>query len=155
MISIGIDPGISGGIAVIYPDMIRVIPMPIAGKEIDVMRVVEFLPWKIDDPDILAYVEKVGAFPGQGTVSMWKFGFVTGIIHGVLRTLDIPLTLVTPQAWKKEILAGTDKSKEAAIDWCRRVYPNVNLLATPRSTKPHSGMCDALCIAEYGRRTFK
>jgi len=155
MIFVGIDPGLSGGIAVIYPDKIKVIPMPIAGKEIDVHYLVGFLPFNDLDQDVIAYVEKVGAFPGQGVVSMWKFGFVTGVIHGILRTLDIPIELVTPQAWKKEILAGTDKSKEAAIDWCRRVYPNVNLLATPRSTKPHSGMADSLCLAEYGRRTYK
>jgi len=47
MIFIGIDPGLQGGIAVIYPNEIKVIPMPIAGKEIDVTNIVSFLAFLI------------------------------------------------------------------------------------------------------------
>jgi crossover junction endodeoxyribonuclease RuvC len=85
---------------------------------------------------------------------MFKFGFVTGVMHGIISTLAIPLYLVTPQAWKKKILAGTAKDKDAAIDYCRRVYPDVSLLATERSRKPHDGMADALCIARYAQETY-
>jgi len=152
-IYIGIDPGLSGAIAIIYPSQIEILPIPIAGKEIDVSAIVHWLrTTQMDDFYPLAYIEKVSAFPGQGVSGMFKFGFVTGVLHGIFRTLEVPLYTVTPQAWKKEILAGTDKSKQAAIDYCLRAYPNVELFRTKKSRTYDSGMADALCIAEYCRR---
>jgi len=157
MIYIGIDPGKSGGIAAI--DITRqsthVTPVILSGKDVDAFAISEWIIHILKGRNnIVACIEKVHAMPGQGVTSMFKFGFVTGVMHGIIRTLGIPLHLVTPQAWKKEILAGTPKDKDAAIDYCRRVYPNVNLLATPRSRKPHSGMADALCIAKYAQETL-
>ena len=57
---------------------------------------------------------------------------------------------MTPQALKKEVLAGTAKDKQAAIDHCLSAYPGVRLMATDKSRTYHSGMADAICIAEYG-----
>ena len=152
---IGIDPGKSGGIAIIDTEInsTHVTPVILSGKDIDAFAISKWIIHILKGRNnVVACIEKVHAMPGQGVTSMFKFGFVTGVMHGIIRTLGIPLHLVTPQAWKKEILAGTPKDKDAAIDYCRRVYPNVNLLATPRSRKPHSGMADALCIAEYAKR---
>jgi Holliday junction resolvasome RuvABC endonuclease subunit len=150
----GIDPGLTGGIAIIlveddpFLQMVKVRPMPIAGKDLDLTALAELLSSK--DPTI-AVVENVHAMPGQGVTSMFKFGFVTGAVHGVLATLGIPRYLVSPQQWKKVILAGTLKDKQSAIDYCSRIFPSVSLLATPRSKKAHSGMADSLCLAEYCR----
>lgn len=154
---IGIDPGLTGGIAVLRSSHVAdVIAIPATDGDVDVSRLVKWIQQKtLYDPyiggmNVIAYIENVHAMPGQGVSSMFKFGFVTGILHGIIRTLEIPMKLVTPQAWKKQILAGTPKDKQAAIDYCLRVYPNVNLLPTERSKVYHSGMADALCIAEYG-----
>ena len=57
-------------------------------------------------------------------------------------------------AWKKTVLAGTAKDKDAAIEYCRRAFPQVSLLPGPRCRKPHDGMADALCLLEYGRRVL-
>ncbi len=148
---LGCDPGLSGGIAVLYSDhTANAIPIPATEGDIDVAHLIRWIKLIKTEDKLIAYIEAVHAMPGQGVSSMFKFGFVTGILHGVLRTLGIPLKLVTPQAWKKQILAGTAKDKQAAIDYCLRTYPNVNLLATERSKVYHSGMADALCVAEYG-----
>lgn len=155
---IGIDSGLSGGIAIIHSSNIDVIPIPATKGDIDVVELVHWIKWittpnsATEKRNAVAYIESVHAMPGQGVSSVFKFGYVTGILHGVIRTLGIPLKLVTPQAWKKEILAGTAKDKQAAIDYCLKAFPNVNLFATDRSTTHHSGMADALCIAEYGYR---
>jgi len=158
MFYIGVDPGIGGAIAVLNTSgnlCTKIIPMPMAGKEIDISSLAHQIKHYAElDWGTIACIEKVGAFPGQGVVSMFKFGFVTGVLHGVFRTLEIPLYTVTPQAWKKEILAGTDKSKQACIDWCLRTYPNVNLLRTTRSHKHNDGMADALAIATYAKRKY-
>ena len=151
MMYIGIDPGKSGGIAIISEIGVEAItPMIIAGKDVDVAATAEWLDYHLGDMHAVCYIEKVSAMPKQGVTSMFKFGFSTGVMHGIITTLGIPMQLVTPQAWKKKILSGTKKDKDAAIDYCRRLYPDISLLATERSRKPHSGMADALCIARYG-----
>lgn len=162
MIYIGIDPGKSGGVAIIQADKLPIIvkavtPMMIAGKDIDLTSMANWIDSNTV-PDIelwerpkhaICFIEKVSAMPKQGVTSMFNFGFSTGALHGIIATLGIPRYLVTPQRWKNIVLAGTKKDKDAAIDFCRMSYPNINLLATERSKKPHSGMADALCIASY------
>jgi len=155
-IYIGIDPGKSGGIAMITPEKTYITSMILSGKDVDAGAVAEWIMANSNGylERCVACIEKVHSLPKQGVVSSFKFGFVTGVMHGIIRTLGIPLHMVTPQAWKKKVLAGTPKDKDAAIDFCRRVYPNVNLLATERSRVPHSGIADALCIAKYAQETL-
>lgn len=158
---LGIDPGLGGAIATIIGSEISILPMPVAGKEIDIAFVADWLQDKFKYGKYgdcgfgilpIAYIEAVHSMPKQGVSSSFKFGFVTGAMHGIIRAFDIPLYLVTPQAWKKEILTGTDKSKQACIDWCLRAYPNVKLFKSDKSKVYNDGMADALAIAEYGRR---
>ncbi len=58
-------------------------------------------------PDV-AYVELVGAMPGQGASSTAKFMVSWGLIRGILRGLSIPYVLVAPLRWKNRVLAGYD-----------------------------------------------
>lgn len=157
---IGIDPGMSGGIAVLSPNgCLSVRILPFVDRELDHRELHGWLETlTLDYPDEtkpIVYVEKISAMPGQGVSSMWTFGYVTGQLHMFVRMLDIPMKLVTPQAWKKMILAGTAKDKQAAIEHCINAYPHNSFLATSRSHKPHDGICDATCIAEYAQRVEK
>ena len=111
--------------------------------------------YDLGEDHVICYIENVSAMPKQGVVSMFNFGFSTGAIHGIMAAMSIPRHLVTPQAWKKLILSNTEKDKKAAVDYCRRVYPDISLLATERSRKSHSGMADALCIARYALLTHE
>ncbi|GAA0586540.1 hypothetical protein ACFQH5_20340 [Halomonas salifodinae] len=145
---IGIDPGQSGGIAGIDGDASYAVPMPLIGKDIDGHKIAAQL--KSLTPDVVI-IEKVHAMPKQGVSSTFKFGMGFGIVIGVCEALGIPYRLVTPQAWKKAVLAGTTKDKDAAIAFVRRAYPSIDL--TPgRKRVPHDGMADAVCLAEYGRQ---
>jgi crossover junction endodeoxyribonuclease RuvC len=155
MIFIGIDPGKSGGIAVVSSDLeVEVFPIPLAGDEIDMHEIYVRLKKHCLGYKMAAYIEKVGAMPKQGVTSMFSFGFTTGALHAIIACLGIPRYVVTPQAWKKEILAGTAKDKAAAIDYCIKAYPGVNLYATDRSKVCHDGMADSLCIATYAMKQF-
>jgi len=159
---IGIDPGKGGGLAAIETmGDINVTPMFIAGKELDIPRISD---WIYDRGHrtsvVIVCIEKVHAMskPGQqkqGVVSMFTFGKNVGILYGIIGSMLIPLYEVAPQTWKKVILADTPKDKQAAIDYCMRRFPSVSLLATPRSRKPHDGMADALCIAAYALVRYK
>jgi Holliday junction resolvasome RuvABC endonuclease subunit len=151
---LGIDPGLHGAYALIdyaaNPHRIVVEAMPLAGGEVDLAELA--VEWRAFAPH-LAVVERVASMPKQGVASSFKFGRRVGEIDGILAALGIRSEKVTPQAWKKVILAGTEHDKAATIEWCRRAFPSVQLV--PKGCRvPQDGFADALALAEYGWRTF-
>ncbi len=143
----GVDPGKHGGLALIVGPQAFAQQIPLAGKELDLSELAVWIKgW---EPDV-AYVERVHAFPKQGVTSVFTFGKVYGSILGVLGALGIRVELVEPTEWKKVVLAGTTKDKDAAIDYARRAYPGTSLIPEGKRT-PHDGLADAICIATYGK----
>lgn len=141
---IGIDPGKKGGIAYIDTQNNISGTMPYSDKDlID-------LCMDAKHSEAMCCLEKVGAMPGQGVVSMFSFGQSVGYIKGVLESFRIPYQEITPQKWKREFGLSSDKAVSAEV--CRRLFPDICLLATPRCKKPHDGMAEALLMAEYARR---
>lgn len=148
MLAIGIDPGKSGALAVLYLDDDRsIIRAKVVPFEESAYR--DALDCCKADT-VSCVVEKVGAMPGQGVVSMFSFGRNLGLIEGMLTALRIPYQLVPPQTWKKEFsLTG---SKQSSIEVCKKLFPSINLLATARSRKESDGMAEAILMAEFARR---
>ena len=150
---VGIDPGASGAIAVIdsdgrLRDSIAFDKMRYPTVSNAIRSIVLSWPHGIR----LVSLEKVSSMPKQGVASSFKFGASYGYIQGVLDTLDINYILIRPQEWQKTILKGLNRGdKNITKDYCRRKYGIDNVKATPRSTTPHSGICDAICLAEYAR----
>lgn len=142
---IGIDPGQKGALVRLTETTQEALVMPVMGKGIDAFAIAQWL--KEQRPDFVV-LEKVGARPNQGVVSMFNFGLGTGEIRGVLKTLAIPYEEVTPQMWKSKVLKGTAKDKDAAIEFVMNKYPDLNLVP-PRCRKPHDGIADAACMAVY------
>ena len=147
---ISLDPGLSGAIAILHNGTITAHPLPIAGKALDLGALAAAIR---DASPELAVIEKVGAMPGQGVSSTFKFGQGYGSLLGLCAALDIPVELVTPQRWKGSVLAGTPKDKDAAVAYCRRAFPNVELIQ-PQCRKAHDGVADALCLLQFGLREF-
>ena len=146
---IGIDPGKSGGIAHIHAINSHIETVPYSNEAL--LQILEDIYYGASDcQSIICCLEKVGAMPGQGVVSMFNFGQSVGYIKGVLEAFRIPYQEITPQKWKKEFGLNSDKAKSAEV--CRKLFPDINLLATPRCKKPHDGMAEALLMAEYARR---
>lgn len=156
MIRIGIDPGKSGGLVAIDGDRRATgYIMPVKGGEVDAHAIGVWV-WGLvlqHDSQVVACVEKVHAMPKQGVASTFTFGVGYGKILGVLGALGVRTELVTPQAWKAAVLAGSLKDKAAAIAWATRAYPALSLVQ-PGCRVPHDGIADALCIAEFARRTY-
>ena len=148
MLAIGIDPGKSGALAVIYTDennqpfRTKVVPFDEAVYR-DVLAACV-------DSRVVCCLEKVGAMPGQGVVSMFSFGRNLGFIEGLLQANKIPYQLVPPQTWKKEFSLSSDK--QSSIDVCKRLFPHTSLLPSTRSRKDNDGVAEALLMAEYARR---
>lgn len=154
MIVIGIDPGLSGAIAFYdtRAKTIEVHDMPVvevtrsgkAKKEISPAMVAHILS-SHEQQIAAAFVERVGAMPGQGVTSVFSFGYSTGVVIGALAACGIPTTIVTPQAWQKgmAVRGGKDGSRQRAME----LWPDqADLFKRVRD----NGRSDAALIAAYG-----
>ena len=123
---IGIDPGISGAIAIFEDGVLDcVVDMPTlkiaSGKtmksHISATALVDILDgWSPNEAHVVT--ERVHARPGQGVSSMFNFGRSTGIIEGVVAAMQFPSTYVTPATWTKAVgrAAGKDASRMRAME---------------------------------------
>jgi crossover junction endodeoxyribonuclease RuvC len=155
---LGIDPGISGALALLDENntLVDIADMPVmrlgknkhkqqvnAAELTKIIRAWKSL-FKARGIALEAYLELVSAMPKQGVTSMFNFGVSLGVIEGVLAALSIPVYMVTPASWKKR--AGlTGKDKEAARTLAQQLYPAAEL-----GMKKHIGRADAILIARYG-----
>jgi len=122
--TVGIDPGISGAIAIYRDNVLHsVVDMPTL--EVDSGKTKKRHISAVTLRDILegypnshVAIEKVGAMPGQGVSSMFNFGRSAGIIEGVVAGLKLPSTYVTPATWTKAVgrAAGKDASRMRAME---------------------------------------
>lgn len=138
----GIDPGAKGAISLLYNDGTAfVYDMPMLGKEVNASEVAsilrEFKPEHV-------WLEQVNSF-GMGRTSAYNFGQGVGILKGVMATLEIPYTLVTPQKWKKHF--GLSKEKDHSRLLATRMYPS---MADKFIRKKDDGRAEAILISRYG-----
>jgi crossover junction endodeoxyribonuclease RuvC len=147
---LGIDPGLSGAIALIRDgEYLECWDMPTMGRgsgnkqQINAAAVGNLLR---ECPPCTAYIELVGAMPGQGVSSMFNFGKAAGAVMGALAALQFPMVEVTPQRWTKEFLL-IGKEKDMARTTAQQLMPTA-----PLSLKKHCGRADALLLALYGYR---
>ncbi len=155
-LSLGIDPGLRGGIAALDPlgQVVGAWPMPVAGGEVhaaglaDLLRSLRCLDSLQDIGRVC--LEKVAAMPKQGVSSTFCFGTGWGMVRGVCAALGIPVVLVPPTVWKKRVLLGLPHDKAGAVQFCTSRWPTTDLVL-PGCRVPHDGIADALCLAAYAR----
>lgn len=139
MIIVGIDPGQSGGIAILSGLGIQAYKMPETERDIyDLLDNVE----GANDAYVKVFLEAVHSMPGQGVASSFKFGRSYGFLRGLIAALKYPLHDVTPQRWQKALgcLSHGDKNvtKQRAQQW----FPQL---------KVTHATADALLIATWGK----
>ena len=146
----GFDPGKDGALAILgYRDDPVLVPFDEEGYATWLRRL-SLLTRNGIDGRVFCVVEHVGAMPGQGVTSCFSFGRGFGFILGLLTAFCHPYELVRPQKWKKEFSCTSDKN--TSIEVAKRLFPGVDLRRTPKCTKPHDGMAEALLMAEYAKR---
>lgn len=152
MYYLGIDPGESGAFALLENTDVRIVKtFQDVGNVTDLMPFLDCVNFLMHEQQATkCCIEKVSSMPKQGVTSMFTFGQNYGWLLGVLDLGEIPYQTVTPKTWKKEFGLNSDKAK--SIEVCRRLFPEVSLLRTPKCRTPHDGMAEALLMAEYARR---
>lgn len=98
-----------------------------------------------DDAKV-AYVEAVSASPQMGVSSAFSFGESFGIIKGVLASLCIPVVLVTPAKWKRDM--GLNASKDGSRLLAIQKWPKH---AAEFKRVKDADRAEACLIAEWGR----
>lgn len=147
---IGVDPGKKGGIAFIHPATGEYGAYPMPETRNQVYKLLQELKTRYPGT-VHAAVELVHSMPKQGVASMFTFGKGCGEVLGILTALEAVIYEPTPQAWKKVMMTGTDKSKDAAIQVAENLFPDIQLI--PKGCRvPNDGMAEALLLAEWCRR---
>jgi hypothetical protein len=149
---IAFDPGLSGAWAVYRrlghgEGIIGVDDIPVIGENkqrrinaaelADIVR--EHTPYKF------AIVEQVGARPGQGVSSMFRFGQSYGTLLGILGALAIPVRHVTPSKWKGAL--GLNSEAEVSRARAIETWPG---MADKFSRKKDHNRAEACLLALYG-----
>lgn len=154
-LTIGIDPGASGAIALLHDGVpvavhdMPVLPRKTVGEIVDGAQLAAMLRGALHGAHgaaVLVVLEQVGAMPKQGVASTFKFGQSDGIARGVIAALGLPLVEVTPQRWKKRFgLGGTEKDVARATAIQR--FPQ---LAAALTRKKDCGRADAALMGAWG-----
>ncbi len=154
---IGIDPGLSGAIAILEENkVLGMFDMPVMAegkknkRQLNSAQLVNIINEHIKkNEDIAVVVEQVNAMPGQGVTSMFNFGQTFGAIKGVCAALELPIFFVRPSKWKKHfelINSSKDSSRTKVIE----MYPS---LSSQLSKKKDVNKSDAILIARFFNET--
>jgi crossover junction endodeoxyribonuclease RuvC len=152
---VGIDPGLTGAVAVLCGEKAEVYDIPTIKKgdgavkyEIDPAGLGRVLRFGIVNSDkVVAALERVNSMPGQAASSTFSLGDSFGVCRTVLSLTNLPLTYVTPMAWKKYFKLTKDKEEARALAIKR--YPQIEL-----HLKKHIDRAEALLIATYLKETY-
>lgn len=157
---IGMDPGMSGAIAVISDtgELIGVHDMPtfavvkkVAGKDRtkNHINVHELGALLRPHQGSFAMIEHVQGIQGDGAMQAFQFGFGAGALHGACGALGFEMDTVTPQKWKKHfgLINGT---KGASRQIATRRFPaHADLFKRVKD----DGRAEAVLIALYHHET--
>lgn len=130
MIVLGIDPGLSGGLAIVagergsVPRLLAVSDIPTHGEKakrrVDAIAVMTFIRGNMPD---YAVIERAQAMPDQGSSSGFIYGRAVGALETCIDGLLIPSRPIESTAWKKAnglIKADKEQSRQRAI----RLFPD-------------------------------
>lgn len=169
IIYIGVDPGLDGGVGVLYPEGdalavdTPVIKYKTGGKtkagnaktktDYDgpgIIKVFEPFAEAHRDPDseydVLVVLENVHAMHKDTGLTGFSLGRAKGILEGIFWALGLPCEMVSPSQWKPAMV-GTGADKEASRIRAQKLFPKAEL-----HLKKHHGRAEALLMAEFYRR---
>jgi crossover junction endodeoxyribonuclease RuvC len=145
---IGVDPGLSGALAVLSPtgELERLADLPVIRDRslawIDGGALQSLLIDALAGRPARAIVERVSAMPRQGVASAFTFGVGFGSVLSILQARQVSVELVTAAVWKRAL--GLSSDKQRSLDLARLRYPQADL----DRVRDH-GRAEALLLAHW------
>ena len=154
---VGIDTGLTGAVAFRNDSSMKVFDTPTIKEEkrgksrriYDVKAMDRlFLPYtKID---VVVALELAHAFPGEGSVSSFRFGFGFGLYQGIIIAHGFELVVVSPRTWKSAVFGEMKADKNESIVRAIQMFP---YLESSLSRKMDHNRAEAILIAEWLKNT--
>lgn len=155
IISVGIDPGLKGGIAFYKgpgasENNSYELPLTSNKKEIDAYEVYSLLNYacRITE-NVIVTIEKAQAMPKQGVVGVFNYGRGYGELVSALKILQLPYQEIKSQKWKKEF-SLINKGKKESVTTAEKLDPTGIYRGLRGGLL--DGKAEAMLIAIYGRR---
>lgn len=149
---IGVDPGVSGGWAVVDAAGSVVLTMKMGDGPSEIAQQPQTCKERVllvcgSVYDLRAVVERVHSSPQMGVASAFTFGKNVGAILAALTAHRIPVDEVPPKTWQKVMGVvypqGRPRDKNVTKRRAQQVFPSL--------TVTHA-IADALLLAEFARR---
>ena len=150
----GVDPGLSGAIAIFTPDPLNIVvfDMPVfkitvgksAKRKIDLYGLAHIIDHYSGGVKS-ATIEEVSSSPQMGVVSAFTFGYASGAVQSAIAANFIPMNLVTPAKWKRDLKLSSDK--DASRRLASQLFPTFSKLW---SRAMDDGRAEAVLLAYYG-----
>lgn len=181
MLVIGIDPGLSGGIAALAGENAWCWPMPCVerptgrktkkgnpkiARAIDREKLVSVIETATGNHPFgrtsVAWVERAQSAPGMSAPSVFNYGLGYGAVLGVLASFGLDVREVRPAIWMRDLgLVTKGNRKLGAKDARRKSGGKKKSLELARQLFPQlaeqlkrqkdEGLAEALLIASWGR----
>ena len=147
---IGIDPGLSGGLAVF--DGMDMLAFNMPQTYPDIYLKLQEIQRHYPNEELVAILEDVGhGLPGQSSKATATFARHNGHLEMALYALGIKTVKATPQKWQKHYSNQLGKSSEHE----KKVWKN-RLKGLAQSMFPGANVtlytADAILLAYYGRK---
>lgn len=150
-----VDPGATGAIAWLDDSgfLIEVRDLPVQkinGRSVLMPSVLAAMLREPNRMPVHCFLERVATRPGEGAVGAFSFGCGYGMLQGVLATLGVPMTLVTPTTWKRHHKLTADKG--AARLRAAQLWPG---LAAEFTRVRDDGRAEAALLGLYGANALQ
>lgn len=161
MLGIGIDPGLSGAMALLCPvrGLLDVEDLPTCANGLESGRMVRWLDvrsiaetlhrWsdahELGKESVAVFLERPIAMPGQQISTAASNFDCQGVLRALMTIRGYTTRMVPPAEWKRYYKLGKDK--DAAVKTARALYPTA-----PLTLAKHHNRSEAILIGRYGLR---
>lgn len=149
---LGIDPGIQGALALLSDSELFVKDLKTKtvskNKQIceeDFSKFIDYFKHDIK----AAIIEDVHAMPYQSIGRMFRFGFNTGILHGVLAAHKITTIRIRANVWKPAL--GLSHDKKESLKLAKKLFPKYKEFFV---LAKHADRAEAALIANFAKQNL-
>jgi crossover junction endodeoxyribonuclease RuvC len=142
---IGIDPGVTGAMAVLNGGSVALFDLPVSGGEVNGVELWASLRLAHEiDPIDAVFMEETHAMPKTGSKGNYSQGVSKGAIVTAVKCAGLVLHRVAPATWKAKMgLRGKDKDFSRHL--ASELWPSSDF-----NLVKHHNRAEAALIARYG-----